>query len=47
MDTAEDDCWPPKISIKQVTANIDMMAPSVEEADAILAQHGYRELAAA
>ena len=43
---AEDDGWPLKTSIKNTYANdnIDMeMAPSVAEADEILAQFGYVE----
>ena len=43
---AEDDGWPLKISIKKLNANneVDMeMAPSVAEADEILAKFGYVE----
>ena len=43
---AEDDSWPLKISIKNTYANDDVdmeMAPSVAEADEILAQFGYVE----
>ena len=43
---AEDDGWPLKKTIKNIYANsnIDMdMAPSVAEADEILAEFGYVE----
>ena len=42
----EDDSWPLKNSIKNIYANNDVdmeMAPSVAEADEILAQFGYAE----
>ena len=43
---AEDDGWPLKISIKNIYANnnVDMeMAPSLTEADEILAKFGFVE----
>ena len=43
---AEDDGWPLKMPIKNVNANdnVDMeMAPSMIEADEILAKFGYEE----
>ena len=43
---AEDNGWPLKIPIKNIYANSDIdmeMAPSVAEADEILAKFGYVE----
>ena len=45
---AEDDGWPLKTSIKNTYANndVDMVAPSLAEADEILARFGWVEEAA-
>ena len=44
---AEDDSWPLKSSIKNIYANNDVdMAPSLAEADEILARFGWAEEAA-
>ena len=44
---AEDDGWPLKRSIKNIYANDDVdMAPSLAEADEILARFGWAEEAA-
>ena len=44
---AEDDSWPLKNSIKNIYANNDVdMAPSLAEADEILARFGWAEEAA-
>ncbi len=45
---AEDNGWPLKISIKNTYANnnVDMVAPSLAEADEILARFGWAEEAA-
>jgi len=41
---AEDDGWPLKTSIKNIYANNDVdMAPSLAEADEILARFGWAE----
>ena len=43
---AEDDGWPLKTSIKNIYANSNIdMAPSVAEADEILARFGFQEAA--
>tara|TARA_Y100000310_G_scaffold45307_1_gene42236 strand:- start:28 stop:237 length:210 start_codon:yes stop_codon:yes gene_type:complete len=45
---AEDDGWPLKTSIKNIYANSNIdMAPSVAEADEILARFGFQEAALA
>jgi len=45
---AEDDSWPLKTSIKNIYANDNVdMAPSVAEADEILARFGFQEAALA
>jgi hypothetical protein len=45
---AEDNGWPLKTSIKNIYANnnVDMVAPSLAEADEILARFGWTEEAA-
>ena len=44
---AEDNGWPLKTSIKNIYANSNIdMAPSLDEADAILAKFGWAEEAA-
>ena len=44
----EDNGWPPKTPIKNIYANneVDMVAPSLAEADEILARFGWAEEAA-
>ena len=45
---AEDDSWPLETPIKKLNANdnVDMVAPSLAEADEILARFGWTEEAA-